>query len=273
MRELSLAEIQQNSFNILKFVDKICKEEGLTYTLAYGSLLGAIRHGGFIPWDDDIDLWMPREDYNKLINYFMEHEEELKPFALFSQYNMSNYPYMISRISDTRFLIETENEESYGIGTFIDIYPIDGVGDSVQEYTKLKNKASFYSSLCFLSSRQRLSLSGVKSIRKATVKWIAYYYARFRGCKYFIDILEVMAKGCSYENSTYLGCLVWGSDGIKCIFPKEWIESSIHVSFEGQDFPAPIHHDKILQRLYGNYMALPSEEKRIPHHDYKAYEK
>lgn len=89
-----------------------------------------MRHKGFIPWDDDVDIMMPRDDYQKLISYFKDNSEKLKPLELFSYYNNEKYPHMISRISDSRYILDVDNEADYGIGLFVDIYPMDGVGNS-----------------------------------------------------------------------------------------------------------------------------------------------
>ena len=108
-KELSLSEIQAGSLRILKTIDKVCNILNLRYFLAYGTLIGAIRHKNFIPWDDDIDIMMPRDDYKLLIDYFIKHKDELTPLELFSYYNNPKYPYMISRISDNRFYLDVEN--------------------------------------------------------------------------------------------------------------------------------------------------------------------
>ncbi len=272
-QELKMREIQAGSFEILKIVSRLCDDLGLTYYLAYGTLIGAIRHKGFIPWDDDIDIWMPREDYQKLINYFIDNRDSLLPLELFSVYNKEEYPYEISRISDTRFVLDVDNEAPYGIGLFIDLYPLDGVGNSEAEYTRLKNKASRYSSLCFLSTRLRYEKGSTKSKLKLAIKFPAFLYSKILGKKYWINQLEKMAKASDYKSSAYIGALVWGHDGVKAIFPKGWFADTCIVDFEGEKFKAPMEYEKVLERLYGNYMKLPPEKNRIPHHNYKAFKK
>ena len=82
MKELTLRDIQHRELVNLECLNKICKQQGLTYFLAYGTLIGAIRHHGFIPWDDDTDVWMPSKDYMALLDYFKENNEKLKPFKI-----------------------------------------------------------------------------------------------------------------------------------------------------------------------------------------------
>ena len=272
-KEMQMGEIQQESLKILDTISALCEKLQLRYYLAYGTLIGAIRHQGFIPWDDDIDIMMPREDYTALINYFQSHKEELKPLELYSTYNCPDYPYMISRISNSEYVLDVHNEKPYGLGLFIDIYPMDGMGNSVEEYEALKKKATRYSSLCFLSTRLHCEKGNTKKKWKLLVKYPAFLYAHLMGKNAFVKRLEKMAADCSYNDSDYVGCLVWGSDGVKGVFPKEWFAETAKVTFEGRTFNAPGNYHAVLSRLYGDYMQLPPEKDRIAHHFYKAYKK
>lgn len=271
--ELSMREIQKGSLNILFEIDKMCKQLNLRYYLAYGTLIGAVRHHGFIPWDDDIDIMMPRDDYKRLIGYFMENEKELKPLELFSYYNNENYPHMISRISDNRYILDVDNENNYGLGLFVDIYPMDGIGNTKEEYTRRKKLASKYSSLCFLSTREHFEFGTTKGLKKKILKIPAYIYAKFKGKKFFLEKLEIMSAEKKYEEEQFVGCLVWGTDGVKAVFPKEWFEYSIGLEFEGKIFQAPIKYHDVLSRLYGDYMKIPPKEKQVSHHFYRAYKR
>lgn len=132
-RKLTFREAQLGAYEVLKFIDKICKKHNLVYFLMYGSLIGAIRDKGIIPWDDDIDVMMPRPDYDKLIKYCGEHEKELYPFKLFENSLIPEYPHPIARMSDMRYKIEFNNEKDYGIGLFVDIYPLDGIGNNFKQ--------------------------------------------------------------------------------------------------------------------------------------------
>ncbi|MCR5639340.1 MAG: LicD family protein [Lachnospiraceae bacterium] len=271
--ELSMKEIQNGSLNILCEIDKICKRLNLHYYLAYGTLLGAVRHHGFIPWDDDIDIMMPREDYKRLIKFFMENEKEVKPLELFSYYNNKKYPHMISRISDSRYILDVDNENDYGLGLFVDIYPMDGIGNTKEEYIRRKNLASKYSSLCFLSTREHFEFGTTKGMKKKILKIPAYFYAKMKGKNFFLEKLEIMSAEKKYDEEQFIGCLVWGTDGVKAVFPKEWFKSSVGLEFEGMIFQAPIKYHEVLSRLYGDYMKIPPKEKQVGHHFYRAYKK
>ena len=130
---LTMRENQQAAAEVMSVIHQICKKLDLKYFLAYGTLIGAVRHQGYIPWDDDLDIMMPRQDYDKLMAYFQENAEELAPYTLFTPDTVADYPYMIARVCDSRYEIETENEKDCGMGAFVDIYPLDGLGNDYHE--------------------------------------------------------------------------------------------------------------------------------------------
>ena len=101
-KKLTFREAQLGAFEVLRFIDKLCTEQQLTYFLMYGSLIGAIRDKGIIPWDDDIDVMMPRPDYDRLVRYCAGHEKEMAPFKLFENSLVPQYPHPIARMSDMR---------------------------------------------------------------------------------------------------------------------------------------------------------------------------
>lgn len=272
-RELTLREVQLISLDIAKNIDRICDEQGLRYYMCFGTLLGAVRHGGFIPWDDDIDLVMPRPDYEKFREYIRRNSSEIWPMKLYSIEDNEKYPYMISRLSDERYIIDVENEDSYGIGIFTDIYPLDGVGQTETEIIKRKNRATKFSSLCYLSTRQKCIRDNTKSKKKIMIKPFAFWISKILGKMYFVRKLNEMVPVYEYDKSNYVGSLVWGSDGPRGIFPSEWLESYVKLKFEDVELRAPMEWDKVLSRLYKNYMELPPEKKRVAHHSYKAYER
>lgn len=274
MQLISMREVQEGSLEILKKIDDICSRLNLKYCLAYGTLIGAIRHKGFIPWDDDVDIMMPRKDYNLFLNYFIEHKEELKPLEIINPQVNNKCPYTISRISDSRYQLDVDNEEDYGIGLFVDVYPLDGVGNTVEAYSKLKNTSSRFASMCFLSTRQSVKRENTKSALKYIIKFPAFVVAKILGKEFFMNKLYNMADKCDYDNSKYIGCIIWASDdGVRGIFPKEWFDEMIDVEFEGSYFKAPKEYDKVLTHGYGDYMKLPPEKERIAHHYYDAYRK
>ncbi len=270
--ELSLKQIQQESLKILIKIDEICKNENLTYYLAYGTLIGAIRHKGIIPWDDDIDIMMPRPDYDKLEAYFISHRNELFPLQMFGPDINRQYPYMINRINNCDYTIETENEKAYGLGLFIDIYPLDALGNTLREAEQRKAKGCRLASLCFLSTRLKFTKGNTKPLIKTIVKLPAFYLSKIIGKNYFFKKLHKLSQPQDYTGSEYVGCVVWAADdGYKGVYKKEWLGKGRLHEFEGLSFNIPDDFDSILKKLYGDYMTPPPKTERIGHHFYKAY--
>lgn len=268
-QELTLKEIQEETLKIMKVIHKICIEENLKYSLFYGSLIGAVRHKGFIPWDDDLDIVMPRADFENLAEYFSQHEKELSPFKWFSYKTVKNYPYMIARVCNTDFRMEAENEKDCGMGTFVDIYPLDGAGNGKHNF--LYNKAWFYSSMYFSKSREHYV--HVKGFIKSLVKKSAYLISKFKQIESIRTKLERISKKYSYESSCFVGCMTWLVYGKKNIFKKNEIEDVILSEFEDGEFYIIKNYDALLTSYYGDYMKLPPENERIGHHFYKIYRK
>lgn len=268
---LTMRENQQAAAQVMSVIHQICKKLDLKYFLAYGTLIGAVRHQGYIPWDDDLDIMMPRPDYDKLMAYFQENAEELAPYTLFTPDTVSDYPYMISRVCDSRYEIETENEKDCGMGAFVDIYPLDGLGNDFDQAVKFSLGSGKYASLCFLSTRLRCVKGLTTSKLRLLIKLPAFWLAKLVGKRWFMNKLTARAKSCDYEKSDYVGVVVWESGGENAVFPKAWFEDPQEVDFEAYRFYIPARYHEILTKCYGDYMQLPPENERIAHHFYKIY--
>lgn len=271
--QLNLAESQKISLEILHIVADICEKQQLRYFLIYGTLIGAVRHKGFIPWDDDLDIMMPRPDHDKLMSYFQDHMKEYPHLQVFNHNTCNDYPYMITRISDDRYEIEMENERAYGMGVFIDIYPFDGLGDTPQEALRYGMKGDRLSSLCYQATRDHFAIETTKSKLRKVIKYPVYLFSKFIGKDWFQNSLERLARVKDYDSSEYVGCVVWLSGGMRDIFPRAWFDDNILADFGPYQFRIPKNYDQILQHVYGDYMKLPPENERIGHHFYKVYKK
>ena len=265
MKELSLEEIQQGSFKVLLKFKEICEKNDLEYFLAYGTLIGAIRHKGFIPWDDDIDVWMPRPDYEKFVQYCIDNEAETKPFVLKHFKTCKQYIYPIARLVDTRYKIEYSNAKDYGLGLFIDIYPLDGVDKSDKKLTKTRRRQI-----------RKISLLGADKYKPASnkikniAKRIYYAFIKNKDINKAIGKWDDLAQKYDYRKSDYVACVVWEPTER---MDKSYFASSLDAEFNGETFKIPKEYDGVLKYLFGDYMQLPPESERIAHHFYKAYEK
>ncbi len=273
-KELSLKEIQQASYGVLKQVSKIFDEHGWRWFLTYGTLIGALRHRGIIPWDDDIDIMMPRPDYEEMKRYFTKYANELKPLKLFDKSTVDDYPHMISRISNQEYHLIFDNEKDYDIGAFIDVYPLDGVGNDIDDAIRITKKTKKLASLCFLTSRKKFGVDNTESIIKMIIKYPAFLWARIQGNTYYINRLNDYGHRFSYDQSNYVACVVWPA-GKKYgrerdVFNRELFETQM-AEFEDGEYPIPVGYNEFLSITYGDYMTPPSEAGKKTHHTYKAY--
>lgn len=272
MKKINFREAQLGAYEILKFLDKFCRENNLKYFLMYGSLIGAVRDKGIIPWDDDIDIMMPRPDYDRLIQICAS--KDIAPFKLFEKSLVSKYPHPIARMSDQRYKIDFENEKDYGIGLFVDIYPLDGVGNDFAKAQQLVRKANKNASLCFLTSRKHFGKDNTNSAIRMLAKYPAYIFANLFGNDYFIKKAQVFCTKYSYEQSKYVSGVAqpWrekkGEN--KNIYKKEWFELT-EAEFEDRKFFIPKGYDEILKMGYGDYMTPLPEDQRGTHHTYDTY--
>ena len=271
---LTLKEIQQGSYQVLKSISQIFNENGWKWFLTYGTLIGAVRHKGIIPWDDDIDIMMPRPDYEAMKQLFIQNSASLYPLKLFDKATVRDYPHLISRISDQRYHLVFDNEKDYGIGLFVDIYPLDGVGNDMDTAVNLTHKTKMLSSLCFLTSRKKFATDNTESKLKMIIKRPAYIWARLMGNQHYIDKLNSLAQTYSYDDSKYVACVAWPV-GKKYGRERDVFEKSLFdvkmVPFEDGEFPAPKGYEKFLSITYGNYMTPPNDAGKKTHHTYQAY--
>lgn len=267
-KELTLDEIQQESLKILVKIDEICRKINIKYVLAYGTLIGAVRHKGFIPWDDDVDIMMPRQDFIKFQEYFSQHEEELKPLKICSRDNVKNYEFYISRVSnmDFKYINTIKRKPDIDMGTFVDIYPIDNFGNDESAKNVVEKIAK-------INTDYGLYLSGISNteLYKTIIKYPLHIIERIKkGKDYQLRVnqeIDEIIKNSFSDTDKYVGVPAWIFRFVQ--YKREWMDNLIEMDFEGHKFFVPEKYDEILTLEYGDYMKLPPENQRKPHHDYK----
>lgn len=275
MTKLKLSEIQQIELEILKFFHQFCEENNLCYSIAFGTLLGAIRHKGFIPWDDDIDVVMPRNDYEMLKKFFKNTKlmkGDKGNFCLISNNENKHFPYTFMKIYDNRTLlneciIDEGLLEKYPMGVYIDIFPLDGITDmALIRNIKMSILHLFHKlRVCKVIQIQQLNLdNGRKKIFCLLKKIIPQH-------SLLIALSEAICKQGSFEKSQYIG--VFCSGNKKNIMHKQWIDRTIDVEFEKYFFKAPVESHAVLTAIYGDYMKLPPIEQQKTHHGFDAFKK
>ncbi len=268
-KELSLKESQEAALEVLKVISRICDEEGLRYYLAWGTLLGAVRHSGFIPWDDDIDIMMPRPDYDKLIEYYIEHKDQLKNYQLLNIYTNKDYIYILSRFSDSRFYVKYKDAIDYGLGAFVDIYPLDGLGNDYSTAKKNMKKYGFLRHIIKLHE-PGIYIPSPDGVAKSVLKKISYDVSAIFGREYMIKYVDKKCSKIDFDSSKYVG-IPTVETMESCILKKEWIEKSVDKEFEDSIFHIPAKYDELLTHRYGDYMKLPPKEEQIAHHFYSIF--
>ncbi len=265
MEELSLQELKEIELEILKMFHSFCEENHLQYYLAYGTLLGAVRYKGFIPWDDDVDVLMPREDYNRFLNIFTDTDQyhliafERNPAALF--------PY--AKICDmTTRKEETGYRNDVPLGIDIDIFPLDHWADDLES---AKHEAKLIGrNMLFLNLSKLQKPDSIRPVKRF-VKGILMRWCRLHGSEYYVRKILKEAVKDEQNGSRYMGTKTWCVYGERNIIPAEAFADRIEIEFEGEKFFAPVGYDAYLTCLYGDYLPEPPKEKQKTHHSFRAY--
>ena len=262
MTRLSLEEIKQTEFNILKSYADYCKKNNLTYFLCGGTLLGAVRHKGFIPWDDDIDVFMPRPDFEKFVKLTGFNPINPSYETCFYRNTRTIIPYPFAKVIDMRTkVIEKTKPEEACMGIWIDVFPIDGFSNNMFVNKLFCIRKLLWKRLCFTYSDD---LSKVTDKKKKIGKALVMPFLKLMGQKRLFNKLDKICRKYDFEKSTNVGCTVWGYK-IKELMNKKDLLPASKVTFEGFEFDAPAVPSAYLSSLYGDFMQLPSEEKRINH--------
>lgn len=256
---LSVKECQKIELEIMKQYHEFCESNGLRYVLIYGTLLGAIRHKGFIPWDNDMDVAMPRPDFERFLE--LVKTKPIGNHLYHVHYTTdSKYHYQVIRICDDRTVVSPSyiREQPNKMGLWVDIFPLDGVC-----------KRPFFHPFWFIRLRilqilQKGDIYGMKEGKglKNKVKYLVHKFFPGKNNKHEYSIDAVVMKY-SYENSENVGVTIELYPLYK--FKKQDIDNRILAQFEDSQFYIPENWDAFLTFSYGDYMQLPPEGKRFTH--------
>ena len=253
--------------DILKEVAAFCDEHGICYGLIYGTLIGAVRHGDFIPWDDDADIMMPRPDYDRFCELWKKEKAD-SPLELFLPLETPGYPYMIARVSDSRYPIIVDNEKPYGMGLFVDIYPFDGLGRTWVGSRLRAAAGDIASSLCFQAAKLKFPREMFGNPAFCMVGRAAFAVSKLAGSERLMRLIKRI-PAYDYEKARYIGPLIWITGGSRDVFPRSWFDRFVRKPLGNYEYWVPAEYDKVLRHCYGSYMELPAPENRQGTHDYK----
>lgn len=265
MKELSLEEIKQIELDILKVFHSLCVENNIRYYISHGTLLGAIRYKGFIPWDDDLDVLVPREDYNRLITIFKDTER----YQLVAFEKNKNYAFPYAKLCDmSTYKVEGGYRNGTELGLDIDVFPLDYWDDDLE---KAKHESKCQQRNMFCLGLSKLRKPDSHHPVKRFVKGIVMIPCKLRGSAHYVEKIIQGAYKPEQTRSRYMGCKAWNVYKERDILPTEVFAKAIELEFEGEKFFAPVGYDTFLTSLYGDYLPEPPVEKRKTHHSFKAY--
>lgn len=265
-KKLTLQEIQKVQISILEQVDRFCKKNKITYFLTGGTLLGAVRHQGFIPWDDDIDIAMPRPDYHRFIALGAKGIGKNYRVVSFEQSSFHTRLY-IKVINPDYLCIEQYYTTSEQTFFGIDVFPVDGIPSNPMEFCRYFYKIRFLRK-AFIFSQSRLG-TGSTIIRRL-LKYIPVLICNRIGGEYFYKKIYETLKSYPYTKSDYAGIII-GYYGKKEICHRSAYDNLIALKFENKEYPVLRNYKQYLTRLYGNYQLVPKEDHRMRHHSFEVY--
>ena len=259
MKPISDTELKSIQLEIMKHVHNFCESNHINYSLAYGSLLGAIRHKGFIPWDDDIDIVMLRKDHERFLQLYPKHSDLYKVHSLESD---PNYAYAFAKVSDPRTLL-VENVNAQNIGVNIDVFPLDNAFDDLEQSQKYAKKISL---LKYLYRLKFLKTSKKNAPWKRVFMRIGKIAVLPLTLRKLATKISSYAKSNTNQESKYVVMMVGTTPQatLRQIVERSWFNSYTTVPFEGTQLKIITEFDKYLSHEYGDYMT-PPKNKTSPH--------
>ena len=262
MMAIELDELHRLQLDMLKDIDSFCRSHGIRYSLGGGTLLGAVRHGGFIPWDDDVDIMMPRADYDRFVSTY-NHKESPYRCISYIKTREVRYAKAWAKVHDTRTVCKETNESAdLRHGIFIDVFPIDGLPEDEKKCAKfLKRNASY---------KHRLKMSMVRVTKyNKTMNPFKFALSQIVPTKVWKKLSDRTSRKYEFESSKYAGATT-GSYLMKERYRRHIFEHYVDIPFEDCTFRAVKDWHIYLEQHYNDYMALPPEGQRETH-SIKAY--
>jgi len=270
MKELEKSAYKRIPLEILNHFADFCESHGLHYSLAYGTLLGAVRHKGFIPWDDDVDVLMMRDDYERFREIYTS---ERYPFV--DMVVDKNHPVVMGKLYDSNTIIYTYGHIKRKYGLFIDIFPVDNVPMDEDERRKWLNKIHTWRKL---NQLLHMSAKDLKDKNINACKKKLYYFVGKLPITSFVHH-RIESLCCKYRDvdtelvGVPLFMFYYEGNKIREMYPKSIFNGYSCVEFENRQYMAMKGYEEFLVLAYGDYMKLPPEEQRVGPHNIIAYYK
>lgn len=261
MREIKRDELRELQMQILDYVDSFCRENGIKYTISGGTLLGAVRHGGFIPWDDDIDIQMLREEYMKFTELWNK-DKSRHPFEFVSIESGNNMGYPFGKVHNPKTVTLVDEVERTGV--FIDVFPVDDVR-AERECRRLHRRVKklYYRMFASFALENKTRLSLFRHLRYSLL-------ALGKSRQYYAGRVNHIASRHNGKGYTQVFELV---SGFKCNHPidKNVFLEYADISFENRSYMSVKDYDTYLTRTFGDYMTPPAKEQQKRDHSFIPY--
>ena len=264
MREISLEDSKKILVKTLESIDKCCRENNIKYSLCWGTMIGAIRHHGFIPWDDDIDIMMPRDDYNRFLEVYSDSE-----YGVYTPKVNKNCIHIITKIFKRNTSVYYNKIPNSLFGVWVSIFPYDNAPD--KNLKLWEKKRNFWMNVYHIKTSMYSTKSGLSKflIRKAkqVLKTLLLPFSSF----WIYNHIETCLTAFNHQRTQRVCIWYGGTYTWFRYFPTELFDEYIDVDFEDIKTKIIKGYDNYLRLTYGDYMQLPPESERVPKHSYTAY--
>jgi len=264
-RIIELPEKKRIMLTIMDYIDDFCRNNNINYFLYGGSLIGAIRHKGYIPWDDDIDICMMRQDYDKFLSLFTDPQNR---YCLISPSNNSDYYLPTAKVYDSATVLNERVPNGIDIGIFIDVFPLDYCSDEYKETCQYGKKIGFYRKIVNIKN---LSYTKNRSVVKNGILFFLKLLVGVIPKRTAINKICRLSERYKSKPSKYVGQFTKMTYESREIYESRWFDVAIDGFFEGRSYYIPKDYDEVLKTEYGEYMKLPPKEKQITHHGNDAW--
>lgn len=263
MKEILVDELKRLQLDILSDIHSFCIKNKINYSLAYGTLLGAVRHKGYIPWDDDIDILMRREDYERFLKIYV-HDY----YSIADSSTVRGYYLPFAKVCDNRTVMMEKTTQKVQIGVYIDVFPVDNMPDSERELDKMFSEKKI---LNFIHNLKVVAVDRNRSIVKNISLAMAHILLSIVPITRVVAWMKAISIKYNNKETHRRAVFVTADNKRKWILPRSVYDNYCEISFEGKKYMAIQNVDMYLTAMYGKYNELPPVANRKSHHVFKAW--